>query len=115
MKRIPDLHLDNELIAGIVREAVNDRHMSLSEIASLAGLSITTPARIYHGSKNQVQIQTARKLAEALGYEIIIRSNGSSEVIRKQDPHPTRRLSQGQKDRVLAAVMKAVREELERF
>ena len=114
MKRIPELYVDTNVIASIVREAVNDRHMSLSEIASLAGLSVTTPARIYHGAKNQVQTKTARRIASALGYEISPTASGQIKFV-KVDEHPQHKLSSVQKDRIIRAVEKALREELEKL
>jgi len=115
MTRIPDLQIDNELIAGIVREAVNERHMSLSEIASLAGLSVTTPARIYHGSKNQVQMKTARRIASALGYEINPTASGQIRFIKLSERQEQKKLTGAQKDRIMKAVERILRAELEKL
>ncbi len=115
MKPSTKLTLDNETIAAIVREAVDTRHMSLSEIASLAGLSVTTPARIYHGDKNQVQMKTARKIAEALGYEVQTSASGKVSFEKSSDETGIRRLTPMQKERIVKAVEIAIRKELERF
>jgi len=88
--------------------------MSLSEIASLAGLSVTTPARIYHGAKNQVQTKTARRIASALGYEISPTSSGQIKFV-KVDERLQHKLSAAQKDRIMRAVERVLREELEKL
>lgn len=115
MKRMPKMYIDNEAIAAIVREAVNDGHMSLSEIASLAGLSVTTPARIYHGTKNQVQTKTARRIASALGYEVHTSAHGQVRFEKLDERSERSKLTGAQKDRILKAVERTLREELDRL
>lgn len=115
MKKVAELYIDNESVAALVREAVDQKHMSLSEIASLAGLSVTTPARIYHGSKNQVQMKTARRIASALGYETQTSTSGHVRFVKMDERQELRKLTAAQKERILKAVNRALREELERL
>jgi transcriptional regulator with XRE-family HTH domain len=86
--------------------------MTLSAIASLAGLSLPTIARIYNGEVSEVQTRTARKIAAGLGYSLEIGSRGFT-LEKPTEGKKQARLTAVQRERILKAVAKAVREELE--
>ncbi|MGB2958997.1 MAG: helix-turn-helix transcriptional regulator [Bacteroidota bacterium] len=106
--------IESVRIQELVQKAVNEQHLSLSAIASLAGLSVPTIARIYNGEVSEVQTRTARKIAAGLGYSIDV---GPRRVLLEKPTEGKRqaRLTAVQKERILKAIMKAMREELEEF
>ena len=72
-----------------------------------------TIARIYSGEVSEVQMRTAKKIAGALGYALEVDS-GKLSADRTKRGRPRGKLTAGQKEMILKAVTRAVREELER-
>ena len=54
MQKTASFQVDSQAIGNIVRRAVDEGHMTLSSIASSAGLSVPTIARLYKGAVNEV-------------------------------------------------------------
>lgn len=115
MQKSTSFQVDSRVIGDVVRRAVDEGHMSLSAIASAAGLSVPTIARLYKGEVNEVQARTARVIASALGYTLEMRGSGAAKVTKGGVESRKGGLTQGQKQRILKAVARAVEAELERF
>ena len=115
MQETASFQVNSRVIGDIVRNAVDEGHMSLSSIASLAGLSVPTIARLYKGEVNEIQARTARVVASALGYSLDLSRSGVARVTKEEVDSRSGGLTHGQKQRLLKAIQRAVERELERF
>lgn len=115
MQKTGSFRVESRIVGDIVREAVDDGHMSLSSIAAAAGLSVPTIARLYKGEVTAVQSRTARVVASALGYSLEVKGAGAAKLVKEDAGARRTGLTQGQRQRVLKAVMRAVERELEQF
>ena len=105
--------IDAAQIQQLVLKAVNEKNMTLSAIASLAGLSVPTIARIFNGEVSEVQTRTARKIAAGLGYSFEVGPRGFT-LEKPTEGKRQARLTVVQKERILKAIMRTLREELEK-
>jgi transcriptional regulator with XRE-family HTH domain len=99
----------------IVAEAVNEKHMSLNEIANTSGLSITTVIRIYNGEANALHLKTVRHLAEALGYAVRQESGKGFKLEKGNGNVQRRRLTNAQKQRIINVVTRVLQAELNKL
>jgi transcriptional regulator with XRE-family HTH domain len=99
----------------IVVEAVEEKHMSLNEIANVSGLSITTVIRIYNGEPNTLHMKTVRHLAESLGYVVRQDTGKGFRLEKGSGNEQRRRLTNAQKQRIINVVTRALQAELNRL
>jgi transcriptional regulator with XRE-family HTH domain len=99
----------------IVVEAVEEKHMSLNEIANVSGLSITTVIRIYNGEPNTLHMKTVRHLAEALGYAVRQESGKGFKLEKGSVNGQRRRLTNAQKQRIINVVTRVLQAELNKL
>ena len=98
----------------IVQTAVQRDNLSMNEISQKTGLAVPTVMRIYHGKIDKVQAKTVRSLVDGLGYDHTITPSG--ELIVKDRPRPKEgRLTHTQKERIMKAMVRVLREELDRL
>jgi transcriptional regulator with XRE-family HTH domain len=109
---LSQLQIQAEPLTEIVRKAVDQENMSLSDIASRAELSVPTIARLYNEGVKLVQARTARKVAEALGYTIDLSRAGRARLEREAEDRPDRGLTYAQKSRIRRAVHRALEDVL---
>ena len=101
-------------LSRIVHAAVNGQNLSMNEISQKTGLAVPTIMRIYHGQVEKVQAKTVRALVSGLGYDHTISPTGEL-LIKDRPASPSGGLTLAQKDKIMKAVMNALREELDRL
>jgi transcriptional regulator with XRE-family HTH domain len=112
MKNLSDFQISASALSDIVRKAVDEQHMSLSEVASRSGLSVPTIARIYSQEVGFVQTKTARRIAEGLGYTIDI-SKGDPTFEKAGSSQRRSGLTQVQRAKLRKAIIDALDEILD--
>ena len=115
MKQPSEFQVQADDIAKIVRQAVDEKHMSLSEIAGRAGLSVPTIARIYNQEVQLVQAKTARRIAEGLGYDIEVMKTGRTRLQAVGEKQRHSDLSSAQKAQIRRALTRALDEVLDKL
>jgi transcriptional regulator with XRE-family HTH domain len=115
MKKQSEFQLHSGPIIDIIRQAVDEQQMSLSEIASRAGLSVPTIARIYNRDVQLVQAKTARRLAEALGYELDLGGGGRVRFEKIAEKSNKTGLSYGQKAQIRKVLERAIEDALNKL
>lgn len=114
MKPITPFHHDATELTRIVQTAVERDNLSMNEISQKTGLAVPTIMRIYHGKIDKVQAKTVRSLVDGLGYDHTITSSGELKI--KDRPQAKEgRLTHTQKERIMKAMIKVLREELDRL
>jgi len=67
------MHIINKQILKIIREFVNDTKLTMSEVAREAGISKAWISRLTNDANPNMSIETAAKLLDVAGYELIIK------------------------------------------
>jgi transcriptional regulator with XRE-family HTH domain len=101
MNKQSEFQIEASPLIKAVRIAVDDKHMSLSDIANRAGLSVPTIGRIYSEKIEFVQAKTARRTGEALGYEVEISRKGVLKLMEKADKVHNGKLTSVQKAKLI--------------
>ena len=68
-----EMHTINKQILKIIREFVDDTKMTMSEVAREAGISKAWISRLTNDANPNMSIETAAKLLDVAGYELIIK------------------------------------------
>ena len=69
------MHTINKQILKIIREFVDDTKLTMSEVAREAGISKAWISRLTNDVNPNMSIETAAKLLDVAGYELVIKRN----------------------------------------
>ncbi|MGD0038327.1 MAG: helix-turn-helix domain-containing protein [Bacteroidota bacterium] len=110
MNKQSEFQIEASPLIKAVRKAVDDNHMSLSDIANRAGLSVPTIGRLYSEKVEYVQAKTARRMGEALGYEVEISKKGVLKLLEMANKLNSGKLTSAQKAKLLRAFQRLLDE-----
>jgi DNA-binding Xre family transcriptional regulator len=103
MRKQSEFQIDARPLIEAVRKTVDEGAMNLSDIANRAGLSVPTIGRLYSDEVKFVQMKTARRVGDALGYHVQISDSGGLRLEETGPKNQSGNLTAVQKAKLLRA------------